>query len=233
MAKSVGISALLHLAAIGAFTLLAASFSVKTPPPLVIDLTISSPAPADSTTKERTRAATPDAGRAKPSNAVAVPSPFRQTAAVAEAAPSPAASSVPAAPREAVAAGDRGGAPAGIAKTATPGPPRQSPEPGTTTGGSAESVKQRYLKEHFVYIRELVAKRLVYPGVARKMGWGGKVVVAFTVMEDGSATDIRLVESSGVPVLDRSGLETVRRASPFPKPPVRAEIVIPVLFSLL
>ena len=97
---------------------------------------------------------------------------------------------------------------------------------------SAGNESQRYLAEHFSYIGDLVRKHLVYPAMAQKMGWGGKAVVAFVIMENGSVGNIRLVESSGIPLLDRSALETIRRASPFPRPPVKAEIVIPVLFKL-
>lgn len=97
---------------------------------------------------------------------------------------------------------------------------------------SAGNESQRYLAEHFSYIRDLVRKHLIYPAMAQKMGWGGKVVVAFIILENGSVDNIRLVESSGIPLLDRSAQETIRRASPFPRPPVKAEIVIPVLFRL-
>jgi len=110
------------------------------------------------------------------------------------------------------------------------------PSPALPSAGnkqvSAGNESQRYLAEHFSYIRDLVRKHLVYPAMAQKMGWGGKSVVAFVIMENGSVDNIRLVESSGIPLLDRSALETIRRASPFPRPPVRAEIVIPVLFKL-
>lgn len=108
--------------------------------------------------------------------------------------------------------------------------PAVSPE--GNTKASTGNEKQRYLAEHFSYIRELVRKHLVYPTVAQRMGWAGKAVVAFVIMENGSVENIRLVESSGTPLLDRSALETIARAAPFPKPPVRAEIVIPVLFKL-
>lgn len=110
------------------------------------------------------------------------------------------------------------------------------PSPVVSSAGykqvSAGNESQRYLAEHFGYIRDLVRKHLVYPSMAQKMGWGGKVVVAFVIMENGSASNIHVVESSGIPLLDRSALETIRRASPFPHPPVKAEIVIPVLFKL-
>lgn len=97
---------------------------------------------------------------------------------------------------------------------------------------SVEQKRKKYLKEHFEYIRELVTKKLTYPAVARKMEWSGKVVLAFVVKEDGEVDSLRLKESSGHKVLDNSAIETVRSAAPFPKPPVAAEITIPVLFRL-
>lgn len=111
-----------------------------------------------------------------------------------------------------------------------------NPSPAVSSAGnkqaSAGNESQRYLAEHFTYIRDLVRKHLVYPAMAQKMGWGGKAVVAFVVMENGSVDNIHMVESSGIPLLDRSAMETIRRASPFPRPPVKAEIVIPVLFKI-
>jgi periplasmic protein TonB len=96
-----------------------------------------------------------------------------------------------------------------------------------------EKAQQRYLKEHFGYIRDLVTRKLIYPPLARKMNWSGKAVVSFTITEDGSIQTVRVVETSGYPVLDKSALETVRGAAPFPKPPVRAEIVLPINFQLM
>jgi len=96
-----------------------------------------------------------------------------------------------------------------------------------------EKAQQRYLKEHFTYIRDLITKRLIYPSMARRMHWSGKVVVAFVITEDGSVHNTRVVETSGFSILDNSALETVRNAAPFPKPPVRAEIVIPISFKMM
>jgi len=96
-----------------------------------------------------------------------------------------------------------------------------------------EKAQQRYLKEHFSYIRDLITKQLSYPPMARKMRWSGKVLVAFVIAEDGSAHNIRVMESSGFPILDKSATETVRSVAPFPRPPVRAEIVLPVSFKML
>lgn len=64
----------------------------------------------------------------------------------------------------------------------------------------------------------------------------GEARVAFTVLPDGSATGIRVVSSSGSPVLDQAAMEAVRRASPFPPIPTEAgrrqwPFAVPVLFK--
>lgn len=100
------------------------------------------------------------------------------------------------------------------------------------SASSTESEKNRYLKEHFAYIRDAIMKNLSYPPTARRMGWEGRVVVSFVVNEDGHASDIRIVEGSGFGILDKNAVETIKKASPFPRPPVRAEIVMPVAYRL-
>lgn len=97
----------------------------------------------------------------------------------------------------------------------------------------AEESRIRYQREHFAYIRDIITKRLIYPYQARKMGWSGRVTLSFVVREDGGAQEIKVVQSSGFPMLDRSAMETVRMVAPFPKPPLRAVIVIPVMFKLM
>jgi protein TonB len=64
------------------------------------------------------------------------------------------------------------------------------------------------------------------------MGWEGRVVVAFVILPDGRVRDIRVVRGSGHALLDRSAVEAVRSASPFPPPPAEAEILTPVVFKL-
>lgn len=96
----------------------------------------------------------------------------------------------------------------------------------------AEGMKQSYLKEHFAYIRNIVQKKLSYPGIARKMGWEGKVVISFIVCLDGQVRDIVVREGSGIELLDKNAIAAVRNASPFPKPPVEAQLIMPVSYSL-
>ncbi len=71
-----------------------------------------------------------------------------------------------------------------------------------------------------------------YPPIARRMGWMGRVVLAFRILPDGAVANIRIVTGSSFQVLDSSAIEAVRRASPFPRPPAEAEIVVPVAYTL-
>jgi protein TonB len=61
------------------------------------------------------------------------------------------------------------------------------------------------------------------------MGWEGNVVVAFQLLSDGS---VRVVQGSGHAALDRGAIDAVRNASPFPRSPVEAEVITPVVYRL-
>jgi protein TonB len=104
--------------------------------------------------------------------------------------------------------------------------------PGHERAESVEALKNRYLREHFAYIRDIILKNIVYPPMAKKLGWQGKVKVSFVIKEDGKVERIKIMESSGYSVLDRNVVQTIRDVQPFPKPPVRAELVIPVAYVL-
>lgn len=121
-----------------------------------------------------------------------------------------------------------GGGQAGT--VATPASGGQS----ANTGGAAASDKARegYLKANFAYIRDLIHKSITYPTLARKMGWEGKVMVSFVVSRDGRVHDVKVVQSSGRDALDRNAAETVEKTSPFPAPPVEAEVVLPIVYRL-
>lgn len=93
-------------------------------------------------------------------------------------------------------------------------------------GGSA------YLKSHFNFIRGHLKEHLCYPSIARKRGWSGEVMVAFTIYPDGRADNIAIQKSCGISLLDKSAIKTVHNACPFPFPPMAARIVIPIVYQL-
>ncbi len=112
-----------------------------------------------------------------------------------------------------------------------------SPQPAGRTAGPGSGItpdqsRAVYLKEHFVYIRDRINRSILYPEMARKMGWCGQVKIAFVVAEDGGVDDIRVVASSGFGMLDRNAVDTVKKVAPFPRPPVSAEIRMAVTYRL-
>ena len=93
-------------------------------------------------------------------------------------------------------------------------------------------VKELYVKVNFHNIQNDIQNKISYPRLARKMGWEGKVVVSFMVGEDGRVQNVHIVKSSGFSALDKNATATIRKAAPFPCPPVRAELVVPVIYRL-
>lgn len=88
-----------------------------------------------------------------------------------------------------------------------------------------------YLKVHFAYIKALIQRCAVYPILARKMGWEGRVTISFVISLNGNVRDIKIHKSSGKELLDKSAVSAVLMASPFPKPPVEAQLIIPVSYK--
>jgi len=100
------------------------------------------------------------------------------------------------------------------------------------TGLIREGQRQRYLKEQFEYIRDIIYRKAVYPPAAIDMTITGTVLLSFCVREDGGVGSIDIVKGSGAPILDRDAVSTIRRAAPFPRPPVRVVVKFPMEYRL-
>jgi len=100
-----------------------------------------------------------------------------------------------------------------------------------TTGDTA--LRTRYLGE----LASAIARNRHYPRLSRRRREEGRVLVGFHIASDGRFEQVRVLESSGRPRLDRAALEMVRRTSPFRPPPptlneADREIRLPVVFRL-
>jgi TonB family protein len=100
------------------------------------------------------------------------------------------------------------------------------------TGKVRENERQRYLKEQFEYIRDVIYRKAVYPAMALEMKISGTVFLSFCVREDGGVENIDILKASGASILDRDAVATVRRAAPFPRPPVRVMVKFPMEYRL-
>ncbi|HMK65334.1 MAG TPA: energy transducer TonB [Thermodesulfobacteriota bacterium] len=117
----------------------------------------------------------------------------------------------------------------GAGGTSAAGTPRGT---GQGAGSGDEKGQNKYLREHFSYIRDKILRNIRYPAMARRMGWEGKVLLSFVVILDGSVKEIKIAQGSGFEILDTNAVETVKETAPFPRPPVEAKLVIPITYRL-
>jgi protein TonB len=112
----------------------------------------------------------------------------------------------------------------------------QETSPGPAGGGSASGPRDpraRYIKAHYEYIKKDIQNKMIYPLIARKKGWQGTVIVSFVVSKDGMVQEVHIKESSGFSLLDQSAVNTIKKAAPFPPPPARAELIVPINYNLV
>ena len=98
--------------------------------------------------------------------------------------------------------------------------------------GTGKNTVQNYISHHYGYIVRHIRQHLVYPEKARRMGITGTAICEFIIMKDGNIKELHLKETSGYASLDEAARQAIKHASPFPKPPVAARIIVPVTFSL-
>jgi periplasmic protein TonB len=81
-------------------------------------------------------------------------------------------------------------------------------------------------------IRDSIMKNVLYPDKARRMGWEGRVIVSFTVYEDGSIRDARIVQSSGTLLLDDAAKEALRKSTVRTQAAKRVQVMLPIEYKL-
>ena len=94
------------------------------------------------------------------------------------------------------------------------------------------TIKERYLNQ----IRREIREKLFYPKIAKKMRIEGKVEVFFIVHQNGTLSDIRVINSSKT-ILSKGALKTIRslslKAIPKALNEKKIEIKVPIEFKLM
>lgn len=106
----------------------------------------------------------------------------------------------------------------------------QEVAPITPTSTSVEP----YVKTDFEIIRDKVLARLVYPSVARRMGWNGVVHVALVIDTEGKLVSASIHQSSGRQLLDDAALDAANKlkGEHLPKPKSLSTVILPIAFKL-
>jgi protein TonB len=89
-------------------------------------------------------------------------------------------------------------------------------------------------KTDFEIIRDKISSSLVYPNIARRMGWQGVVQIELTINENGRLINAKVHQSSGKPILDKSALDASLQlqSEQLPKPKTTTTLILPVAFNL-
>lgn len=116
-------------------------------------------------------------------------------------------------------------------KTAPPSPV----EPQKTVVNQEEFDQSR--NQYGSLLSREIAKHKNYPKIAQMRGWQGDVSVDILIDGNGNVLASKIHTSSGFESLDKQALEMVKKASPFPLPPVALRskpfnVLVPVSFRL-
>lgn len=121
----------------------------------------------------------------------------------------------------------------------TLGNPNGNSEKGALTGregvrsGQEVSAEDRYLFE----LRKLLERKKRYPALARKMGQTGRVLVSFTLAQDGSLVKSEVVEKAAFDSLNEAAhdlVKSIHGVKPFPEEIHKTtwNITLPIDYSI-
>jgi protein TonB len=122
-----------------------------------------------------------------------------------------------------------------------PAPPAPAPLPRQATAPASSSSVPRLSIEHDAArfqqaLLSHIARYRHYPENARLDRERGTVRLVFSMLRDGTVTDVRVTSSSGYGILDLAAVETIRKAAPLPRIPAELpeplNIQLPVAFEL-
>jgi protein TonB len=86
-----------------------------------------------------------------------------------------------------------------------------------------DSRENRFV-DYLATLKQRIQRVWTYPEDALEHGVGGELLLIFTLNKAGALVNLRMVHSSGFPVLDEEALRAVKVAAPFdPFPPQMGE----------
>ncbi len=103
-----------------------------------------------------------------------------------------------------------------------------------STQPNKQAQKQAFIKTNFAIIRDMVLSNLIYPNIAKRMGWTGVVEVKLTIDSKGKLLSYFIHKSSGKKHLDDAALNAVKAiiSENLPKPKNTTTLILPISFQL-
>lgn len=100
-------------------------------------------------------------------------------------------------------------------KPAPPRPQVQPPAPVVRSAPQSADDANRFLQSYIEKLRARIRARRVYPPPSIAQREEGNVLVSFDLVRDGTIRNIRMVKSSGYPLLDDNAVHLLQKISPF------------------
>ncbi len=73
---------------------------------------------------------------------------------------------------------------------------------------------------YLAQVKRRIERVWTYPPEAQAEGIGGELFLTFTLNKSGTLTNVRLLQSSGFPILDEEAIQAIKEAAPYdPFPP--------------
>lgn len=119
------------------------------------------------------------------------------------------------------------------AVTAPPSELRPDSEPEISSETAAAQGNEPQRDSLMQLLTEALAQQFRYPPLARKRGWQGEVLLAFTLDTRGTIIDARIARSSGYGALDNAAIASLTRVASIEAGPSRPlSFELPVIYRL-
>jgi protein TonB len=99
------------------------------------------------------------------------------------------------------------------------------------------SAIKKTIESYSAKLTKSISRQKRYPRIAQMRGWQGKIIIDLKIDGQGNLIKAKIKQGSEFKILDTEGMNMVKRASPFPKPPKELEskifnVVVPISFKL-
>ena len=113
---------------------------------------------------------------------------------------------------------------------------KQEPIALTKPNISPSAIKKT-MESYSTKLTKAIARQKKYPRIAQMRGWQGELILDLKVDGQGNLLQAKIKQGSKFKILDTEGMNMVKRASPFPKPPKELEskifnVIVPISFKL-
>ena len=99
------------------------------------------------------------------------------------------------------------------------------------------SAIKKSIESYSAKLTKSIARQKRYPRIAQMRGWQGEIIIDLKIDGQGNLIKAKIKQGSKFKILDAEGMNMVKRASPFPKPPKGLEskifnVIVPISFKL-